>query len=237
MAATRRCFTALYRCSRSLLLPSTRRGVSHPAICSSDPFLLPDSDRYVPASLIDSSNPSFHRSLRHFSSRKTESSDEEEDDEDDDYGDEESVGEVSDEDGDGGVVSGPSRSVVCGKSEEEKTAEAEDIGYRVLGPLDSTEKPFKPWEPVFAVVQIGSHQFKVCNGDSVFTERLKYCEVNDKLVLNKVLMLGSKTQTIIGRPMLPEAAVHAVVEEHELTKLRITDIHGIDKFTGAGIPA
>lgn len=27
-------------------------------------------------------------------------------------------------------------------------------------------------------------------------------------------MVGSKTQTIIGRPILPDAAVHAVVEEH-----------------------
>ncbi|XP_020106591.1 50S ribosomal protein L21, mitochondrial-like [Ananas comosus] len=67
-------------------------------------------------------------------------------------------------------------------------------------------------------------------------------------------MLGSRTQTIIGRPILPDAAVHAVVEEHaldakviifkkkrrknyrrtkghrqELTKLRITNIEGIDK--------
>ncbi|CAA6661129.1 unnamed protein product [Spirodela intermedia] len=109
---------------------------------------------------------------------------------------------------------------------------------------------------------IGSHQFKVCNGDSIFTERLKFCEVNDKLILNKVLMLGSKAQTIIGRPILPEAAVHAVVEEHaldakviifkkkrrknyrrtkghrqELTKLRITDIQGIDKPTRSPIPA
>jgi len=30
-------------------------------------------------------------------------------------------------------------------------------------------------------------------------------------------MVGSPTQTIIGRPMLPEAAVHAVVEEHVRT--------------------
>lgn len=27
-------------------------------------------------------------------------------------------------------------------------------------------------------------------------------------------MLGSETQTIIGRPILPDAVVHAVVEEH-----------------------
>ncbi|KAK1321248.1 hypothetical protein QJS10_CPA03g00834 [Acorus calamus] len=49
-----------------------------------------------------------------------------------------------------------------------------------------------------------------------FTERLKFCGVNDKLILNKVLMLGSRTQTIIGRPILPDTAVHAVVEEHAL---------------------
>lgn len=149
---------------------------------------------------------------------------------------------------------------VSGKSKEEKIIEAQEIGYRVVGPLGDDERPFKPYEPAFAVVQIGSHQFKVSNGDSIFTERLKFCEVNDKLVLNKVLMLGSQTQTIIGRPILPEAAVHAVVEEHaldakviifkkkrrknyrrtkghrqELTKLRITDIQGIQKSEGLAV--
>uniref|UniRef100_A0A452ZV75 Large ribosomal subunit protein bL21m n=1 Tax=Aegilops tauschii subsp. strangulata TaxID=200361 RepID=A0A452ZV75_AEGTS len=103
-----------------------------------------------------------------------------------------------------------------GKTEEEKLAEANEIGYKVVGPLGADEKPFKPYEPVFAVVQIGSHQFKVSNGDSIFTERLKFCDVNDKLVLNRVLMLGSQAQTIIGRPILTDATVHAVVEEHAL---------------------
>ncbi|KAB1225572.1 50S ribosomal protein L21, mitochondrial [Morella rubra] len=65
--------------------------------------------------------------------------------------------------------------------------------------------------------------------DCIFTERLKFCDVNEKLILNKVLLLGSSSQTIIGRSIVPEAAVHAVVEEHELTKLRITDIQGIEK--------
>jgi large subunit ribosomal protein L21 len=27
-------------------------------------------------------------------------------------------------------------------------------------------------------------------------------------------MLGSQAQTVIGKPILPDAAVHAVVEEH-----------------------
>ena len=34
-----------------------------------------------------------------------------------------------------------------------------------------------------------------------------------QLILNKVLMLGSVSQTIVGRPIVPEAAVHAIVEE------------------------
>ncbi|KAG6489032.1 50S ribosomal protein L21, mitochondrial-like [Zingiber officinale] len=187
-------------------------------------------------------------SPRFFSSRPTNSSDEEEDDAEYEEGDEEYEEEETEH------TLGPKSIGQSGKTEEEKVAEAAEIGYNVIGPLDSSENPFKSYEPYFAVVQIGSHQFKVSNGDSIFTERLKYCEVNDKLNLHRVLMLGSKTQTIIGRPMVPEAMVHAVVEEHaldakviifkkkrrknyrrtkghrqELTKLRITDIQGIDK--------
>uniref|UniRef100_A0A803N271 Large ribosomal subunit protein bL21m n=1 Tax=Chenopodium quinoa TaxID=63459 RepID=A0A803N271_CHEQI len=137
---------------------------------------------------------------------------------------------------------------------EDKLEEAAHIGYKVVGPLLPTDRVFKPYEPAFAVVQVGSHQFKVSNGDCIYVEKLKYCEVNDKLILNKVLMAGSPTQTMIGRPILPEIAVHAVVEEHaldakviifkkkrrknyrrtkghrqELTRLRITDVEGIEK--------
>ena len=35
-----------------------------------------------------------------------------------------------------------------------------------------------------------------------------------QLILNKVLLVGSSCQTMIGRPIVPDAAVHAVVEEH-----------------------
>ncbi|XP_027916723.1 50S ribosomal protein L21, mitochondrial [Vigna unguiculata] len=181
--------------------------------------------------------------LRYFSSDKQDDhSDEEDYSEEEDYED--------DDDDDDVPVS--SRKKVY--TAEEKEAEAEAIGYRVVGPLSKDNDVFKPYEPVFAVVQVGSHQFKVSNGDSIFTERLKFCEVNDRLILNKVLLLGSASQTIIGRPIVPDAAVHAVVEEHaldakviifkkkrrknyrrtkghrqELTKLRITDIQGIEK--------
>ncbi|WJX85301.1 hypothetical protein P8452_67777 [Trifolium repens] len=173
---------------------------------------------------------------------------EDEDDSDDDYDEEE---EEDYEDDDDCVSVSSSKKVYTA---EEKEAEATAIGYKVVGPLQKNDQVFKPYEPAFAVVQIGSHQFKVSNGDSIFTERLKFCEVNDKLILNKVLLLGSTSQTIIGRPIVPDAAVHAVVEEHaldakviifkkkrrknyrrskghrqELTKLRITDIEGVEK--------
>lgn len=42
-----------------------------------------------------------------------------------------------------------------------------------------------------------------------------------QLILNKVLMLGSKGQTIIGRPILPDTSVHAVVEEHVSTTVHL----------------
>ncbi|CAI9099350.1 OLC1v1036157C1 [Oldenlandia corymbosa var. corymbosa] len=136
-----------------------------------------------------------------------EKEEEDDDDDDDDYeGSDVADNEIEDEE----------RGNVSGKSDEQKAQEAEEIGYKVLGPLQKSDRVFKPYEPVFAVIQIGSHQFKVSNGDSIFVEKLKYCDVNDKLILNKVLMLGSKAQTIIGRPVVPDAVVHAVVEEHAL---------------------
>ncbi|OVA14923.1 Ribosomal protein L21 [Macleaya cordata] len=169
------------------------------------------------------------KSVRNFSSRRRypgKEGDEEEEEEDEGEGedededeDEEEEGELSEESDEEEIHNGVSvsnRTVNRTYSLEEKETEAAEIGYKVIGPLDPSERPFTAWEPLFAVVQIGSHQFKVSNGDSIYTERLKFCEVNDKLILSKVLMVGSKSQTIIGRPILPDAAVHAVVEEHAL---------------------
>jgi hypothetical protein len=48
-----------------------------------------------------------------------------------------------------------------------------------------------------------------------------------QLILNKVLLIGSSTQTIIGRPIVPEAAVHAVVEEHvSATLILLSCVYG-----------
>ncbi|KAF9620493.1 hypothetical protein IFM89_013110 [Coptis chinensis] len=140
--------------------------------------------------------------IRHFTSHDSEDEEEGETDDDDEEEEEEEDGLITKAD------------INRTYSLEEMKEEAAAIGYKVIGPLDPTERPFKYREPFFAVIQIGSHQFKVSNGDTIYTEKLKFCEVNDKLILDKVLMVGSKSQTIIGRPILPDAAVHAVVEEH-----------------------
>ena len=85
--------------------------------------------------------------LRYFSSDKQDDhSDEEDYSEEEDYED--------DDDDDDVPVS--SRKKVY--TAEEKEAEAEAIGYRVVGPLSKDNDVFKPYEPVFAVVQV--HLFK-----------------------------------------------------------------------------
>lgn len=68
-------------------------------------------------------------------------------------------------------------------------------------------------EEIFAVVMVGSRQYIVFPGRYIYTQRLKGANVNDKIILNKVLLVGTKTSTWIGKPVVPNAAVHAVVEE------------------------
>ncbi|KAL6972467.1 hypothetical protein U1Q18_010683 [Sarracenia purpurea var. burkii] len=69
-------------------------------------------------------------------------------------------------------------------------------------------------------MKIGSHQFKVSNGDCIYTERLKFCEVNDKALDAKVIIFKKKRRKNYRRTK---------GHRQELTKLRITDIQGIEK--------
>ncbi|KAK9822165.1 hypothetical protein WJX81_003172 [Elliptochloris bilobata] len=107
--------------------------------------------------------------------------------------------------------------------------------------------------PQFAIVELGPAQYKVSPDDLVISEKLKGVDVNDRLELGRVLMLGSRSETIIGRPHVLGASVTAVVEEQfqdakvtvfkkrrrknsrrtmghrqELTSLRIVGIHGFE---------
>ena len=44
------------------------------------------------------------------------------------------------------------------------------------------------------------------------TEKLRNVDVNDKISIRRVLMLGSRHETIIGRPLVPGAFVTAAIE-------------------------
>ncbi|KAL1558832.1 60S ribosomal protein L21 [Salvia divinorum] len=73
-------------------------------------------------------------------------------------------------------------------------------------------------EEVFAVVMVGGRQYIVFPGRYIYTQRLKGASVNDKVTLNKVLLVGTKTSAYIGKPIVPNATVEAVVEEQTLDK-------------------
>eukprot|EP00261_Vitis_vinifera_P017134 XP_010646658.1 PREDICTED: 50S ribosomal protein L21, mitochondrial isoform X3 [Vitis vinifera] len=173
------------RCLRTLTLTLTRHDS---AVFSSTPFLQPpppsSSLKTVnhqhlhtlplpskPSHILRIPQPTWPPHPRHFSSHSGDDEDEDED-EDEEEDDDEEMGESSDSE----KVSASNRVY----SAEDKERESAAIGYKVVGPLQPSDRVFKPYEPVFAVVQIGSHQFKVSNGDCIYTERLKFCEVNDR---------------------------------------------------------
>lgn len=81
---------------------------------------------------------------------------------------------------------------------------------RVTGPFAVERKP------VFAVVELAGTQYKVTADDLIITEKLPGVDVNDKIRLNRVLLLGSTTETVIGRPTVEGASVIAAVEEQFL---------------------
>jgi ribosomal protein L21 len=67
-------------------------------------------------------------------------------------------------------------------------------------------------QPIFAVVEVGGTQHKVTADDLVITERLEGVDVNDVISLQRVLLVGTPGETLIGRPYVPGATVTAAVE-------------------------
>jgi large subunit ribosomal protein L21 len=59
---------------------------------------------------------------------------------------------------------------------------------------------------------VGGKQYKVTKGDLITTETLQV-EVGDHIVLDKVLLVGTKDFTAVGTPLLTKAKVAATIEE------------------------
>lgn len=51
--------------------------------------------------------------------------------------------------------------------------------------------------------------------DLLYIDSVK-CDINTKLALRQVLLLGSPSETVVGRPFIPQAHVQCVVEEQFL---------------------
>ena len=66
---------------------------------------------------------------------------------------------------------------------------------------------------LFAVVNLGATQYKVTAGDVICAERLPSAVVGSVLRLSDVALVGSRERTLVGRPLVPGAAVRVAVEE------------------------
>ncbi len=66
---------------------------------------------------------------------------------------------------------------------------------------------------MFAVIQLGSSQFKVTTGETIQANRLDY-EVGQKIVLDKVLLVSDGKTVKIGQPFVKDAEVKAEVIGH-----------------------
>ncbi|KAL6992574.1 hypothetical protein U1Q18_010684 [Sarracenia purpurea var. burkii] len=87
----------------------------------------------------------------HFSSHLSDNEeDEDEGDEQSRDDDEEGCDDVDDDEGVSASNCGAKREYTL----EEKEKETAEIGYKVMGPLDRSERVFKAYEPVFALVQV-----------------------------------------------------------------------------------
>lgn len=74
-------------------------------------------------------------------------------------------------------------------------------------------------EETFAVVVVSGAQHKVMKDDLLLANYLAEYDINDQIVFDGVLMLGTKEFTLLGRPHVTCAKVYATVEEQtELEK-------------------
>lgn len=90
------------------------------------------------------------------------------------------------------------------------------------GVLKTVNEAAKRNDRLFAVVHICGKQFKVTNNDLVLVDGYWPPNVGDRVKLQKVLLVGGKDFTLIGRPVLDPNAVNvtATVVDKDLSHTR-----------------
>lgn len=66
---------------------------------------------------------------------------------------------------------------------------------------------------MYAVVQVGSVQYKVAEGDVIKTDRVDG-ETGSEVVLEKVLLFAKGTDIRVGQPFLSDVKVSATIQAH-----------------------
>ena len=156
--ANRRCLHALTRHASALF--STNTNPSLPSLPLPLPLPLPLSKTqplkpFLAAHIFTTPEPTQHWSnTRHYSSKREDDDEDEDDDDDEDDGDEDDDDYDDDEVGGVSEEEGELKLVKREYTPEEKEAEAAEIGYKVVGPLEPSDRVFKRYDPVFAVVQV-----------------------------------------------------------------------------------
>lgn len=151
--ANRRCFQSVARYLHSIksLAPLSETLSPTPANLLHQIVIQTPSDHRLGNSVRLYPNSSLF--TRRFSSKPTDSDNEDEDeDEDDDEGEDVEDYESGEEESER-----KNENVVL--SAEDKEKEAAEIGYTVIGPLQKSDRVFKPYEPVFAVVQVRTSMY------------------------------------------------------------------------------
>ncbi|KAL0277291.1 UNVERIFIED_CONTAM: hypothetical protein PYX00_004629 [Menopon gallinae] len=103
---------------------------------------------------------------------------------------------------------------VLPEKDEEEIRETKDVIEKVNNEIHN-----KTHGRLFAVVQVCGKQFKVTDEDLIVVDGYWPPTVGDKIRLEKVLLVGSKNFTLIGRPLLPQdqVSVYATIIEKTMT--------------------
>ena len=87
-------------------------------------------------------------------------------------------------------------------------------------PLDANQP--SPAGDLFAVIAHSGTQYKVTPDDTIVVDKMSGVDIGDQIVLDEVLLVGSKKTTLVGRPLVTGSKVLASVEEIAKDKKLIT---------------
>lgn len=82
--------------------------------------------------------------------------------------------------------------------------------YSINGvPLSPVSGP----EEKFAVFSLLGKQFKVTKDDVIVTDKMENIDIGQKIDINDVMLVGSRSGTLVGAPVVAGARVQLEVEE------------------------